>query len=206
MLKNRGGGREFVAGTFNEIRGDNSSVSSHGAAVASIVTDQVDRRKECYIRRVRDGISSHKVVYTCGCCGYRTCFKGLPNRGPTSHRGNNEVSEKGPNKISGSADGLKAGKVNRKFVASVDSSTIETASTNENEIDFVPLQVTDKATVKSVDPTLSSSSTTAGIRSPKIPITNLDQGRRAKKKKIVSTQKGGGKSGLMDFLSSLNDM
>jgi hypothetical protein len=76
MLKNQGGGKKFaIVRQATDLESDQKHVS-HGSLIAGYLAEKQERKKQHQLLRIRDGCSSQKVVYTCGYCGWKSCYKG----------------------------------------------------------------------------------------------------------------------------------
>jgi hypothetical protein len=183
--------------------------------------DSLKKRKGEYeAQRVGDGASRHAVVYTCGQCASKIKFKGIPiaaqmrrqNMYKTPQRVNkdaaalnkkNEQEESGAQRWRQKQQGSHyighsfSGK-NLKRPAPETTTSVLTpnkAGAGGMDGDFI-----------SIDGDVKSPLAKTSLATPTTKLRLLEQGSKRKtKKKKEEPKKKSSRSGLMDFLSSLND-
>ncbi len=184
LQKHRGGGRTFAAG------GRDSSSHGHGSSVMEVMDTKVALKAGSAARRVKDGTSKNCVRFRCGGCGQEQVLKGL------KHRRETMLGETSTSAGSGSTN-LQKTSVGKRHA--VDSNERHTPKRNKSTIgmsgnigseDFVSLQ------------SFGQSAPTAAQTKLKPLQQYQQQGKKQRKPKPKKPVK---RSGLQDFLSSLND-
>ena len=150
--------------------------SSHGSAVASVMETNLALKKAHNLRRISDGISKHCIVYKCS-CGHNQSFKGCRRQNNNEKNTKQESGDRKKHLLTTS------GKKNYKKKNG--NENVSQKGANEFDRDFLALTPVAKT------PNSANSSL----------LLSKGKKRRAKPKKA----KPSSKSGLHDFLSSLND-
>ena len=161
--------------TFSSPSPSSSSAYSHGSAVATVVETKVALKNIQAMRRIGDGMSKHCISYICS-CGHEQSFKGFRPSNNSNLEG--ESVQTSVNTIATSATTPKHNKRKHR-----DSYPILNQTS-----DFLPL-------------TPAANSKRASISTS----NNLLLSNSSKKKRRAKQKKTPSKSGLHDFLSSLND-
>jgi len=164
--------------TFSQGTSSGSTVSSsHGSSVMAVMDTKVALKTSSAARRTRDGISKNCVRFKCG-CGQVQSMKGLKRR-----RGNGLDGGTGTRRKSEESDTV------HNSTSTHTTHSESTASSNIGGEDFVSLRAYGQ----------SAAASQTNLK----PL--LQQQGRKRKAPRAKPKKPGKKSGLQNFLSSLND-
>jgi hypothetical protein len=168
---------------------------------------------------ITDGEGRNALVYTCGLCGSKTHFKGIPARrdefkkakvkGQQSLEGTHKVeSLVKSRKIISRSSSLSPHSFTKKDASQshphLAPKIIQKASSQEvcqgigEDEEFVRLST-------SISATSNSCATAKSSANDKLTIPEIEQSLKKKKKKKILGTPQASKSALMNFLSSLND-
>jgi hypothetical protein len=204
------------------VRDQQAPIMSGNGKVLQLEDDGCDsmkkRKREYEAQRVGDGTSRHAVVYTCGQCASKIKFKGIPvaaqmrrqNLYKTPQRNSkdaaalnkkNEQEENGAQRWRQKQQGSQyighafSGKNLKRPAAETTTSVLTPSKPGDTGMDgdFI-----------SIDGDVKSPLAKTSLATPTTKLRLLDQGSKRKKKKDEPKKKSS-RSGLMDFLSSLND-
>jgi len=189
LQKHKGGGRTFAQGNTNNTTGGHG----HGKSVASVMNTQEALKKNNAARRITDGMAKNCISYKCCCCGTEQCIKGMkrqmrPIQGDT---GTGTVTNTRVNTTTSTNNNrkqLSATRATSSFNKSLHTSKVTKGSDTDG---FLRL-----GTVPGPGPDQSQSQSRIERK-----LKPLERPMSTKKRKAPAKKK----SGLQNFLSSLND-